>query len=137
MLLSTTKTGSTSRPSPRSDDDWSGKARGRDGRERRGTTRRAGAGADFQWPAVEGRRGFATGLINKYIARVIATAGRDAVIAERLLRVMHLLDAPQTLFAPSVLRRVLRTRSKALAVPPVQTSPQAREPRTEAALEGA
>jgi hypothetical protein len=74
-------------------------------------------GADFQWPAVEGRRGIATGLINTYIARVIKTAGRDAVVAERLLRVMHLLDAPQTLFAPAIVRRVLLTKPEMRLIP--------------------
>lgn len=79
-------------------------------------------GADFQWPAVEGRRGVATGLINAYVARVIQTAGRDPFVAERLLRVMHLLDAPQTLFAPSVLRRVLLERRGAALLPQAEAS---------------
>lgn len=94
-------------------------------------------GADFQWPKVEGRRGFATGLINKYIARVIETAGRDTTIAERLLRVMHLVDAPETLFAPSVLRRVLRTKPTTPRAPAQKVGPPGREPRTEATLERA
>jgi 2-polyprenyl-6-methoxyphenol hydroxylase-like FAD-dependent oxidoreductase len=70
-------------------------------------------------------------------AQVIETAGRDTTIAERLLRVMHLLDAPETLFAPSVLRRVLRTRPTTPRAPAHKVGPLGREPRTEVTLERA
>lgn len=69
-------------------------------------------GSDFQWPKVEGKRPFGTPLLNAYVARVIRTAGRDAVVADRLLRVMHLLVPPQQLFAPTILRRVLVPRAE-------------------------
>jgi len=72
-------------------------------------------GADFQWEAVEGKRPFGNALINAYVARVIKTAGRDSVVRERLLRVMHLLRAPESLFAPAIARRVLLSRSLAPA----------------------
>jgi len=69
-------------------------------------------GADFQWPAVEGRRPFGSALVNAYVARVIETAGRDTLVAERLLTVMHLLRAPSSLFSPTILRRVLWPKPK-------------------------
>ena len=74
-------------------------------------------GADFQWPQVEGRRPFGTALINRYVARVIETAGSDPMVAKQLFRVMHLLQAPNSLFAPAILRRVL--------LPSAQTAPRA------------
>ena len=69
-------------------------------------------GADLQWEAIEGKRAFGDGTINAYVARVIAAAGQDPVVAERLLRVMHLLSAPSSLFAPSILWRVLRAKTQ-------------------------
>jgi 2-polyprenyl-6-methoxyphenol hydroxylase-like FAD-dependent oxidoreductase len=79
-------------------------------------------GADFQWPAVEGRRPLGTALINAYVARVIAAAGQDTLVAERLLRVLHLLSAPSSLFSPAILRRVLLAKRKLSLAPGAQVA---------------
>lgn len=66
------------------------------------------AGADLALPQVQGARPLPVRLVNAYVARVVRAAARDAVVSEAFTRVMHLLAAPPSLFAPRVLWRVLR-----------------------------
>jgi bifunctional N-acetylglucosamine-1-phosphate-uridyltransferase/glucosamine-1-phosphate-acetyltransferase GlmU-like protein len=40
-----------------------------------------------------------TAWLNAYVAHVIEAAGRDARMADKLMRVMHLLAPPSTLFS--------------------------------------
>jgi flavin-dependent dehydrogenase len=51
--------------------------------------------------------GLRTRLINAYVDRVVAAANVDRHVCARLLDVLSLTSAPTTLFAPSVLARVL------------------------------
>jgi 2-polyprenyl-6-methoxyphenol hydroxylase-like FAD-dependent oxidoreductase len=65
-------------------------------------------GGDLTLPQVPGRRPLAFRVINGYVNRVQIAAGRDAVVAERLLRVASLQDPPPRLFRPSMIGRVVR-----------------------------
>lgn len=62
---------------------------------------------DLALPSVEGARSLRVRMVNAYVGRVIEAATADPVVAARFVRVMHMLDRPETLFAPPVLRRVL------------------------------
>lgn len=68
-------------------------------------------GADLALPSVKGPRPFPLRWINAYVARVQRAAVRDPQVSAAFVRVMHLLEPPQSLFAPAVLWRVLRSRS--------------------------
>jgi len=65
-------------------------------------------GGDLALPSVVGPRSFVLKLINAYVARVQRAAVEDPVVAAAFVRVMHMLAAPPSLFAPSVVRGVLR-----------------------------
>jgi 2-polyprenyl-6-methoxyphenol hydroxylase-like FAD-dependent oxidoreductase len=71
-------------------------------------------GGDLALPQVQGRRPLPVRVLNAYAGRVQAAAEHDPVIAEQLLRVISLQDAPTRLFRPStaisVLVRGLRRR---------------------------
>jgi len=70
-------------------------------------------GGDLALPSVVGRRPFPLKLINAYVARVQRAAVEDPVVAAAFVRVMHMLAAPPSLFAPSVVRGVLRHGGRA------------------------
>jgi len=65
-------------------------------------------GGDLALPSVAGPRPFPLKLINAYVARVQRAAVEDPVVAAAFVRVMHMLAAPPSLFAPAVVRGVLR-----------------------------
>lgn len=76
---------------------------------------------DLQWPGVEGRRTASSRVLNGYMERLMRAAGRDHDTATALLRVIHLLAPPSTLFAPKVVASaLLRGRPFALADVPAQ-----------------
>ncbi|MFP4635771.1 MAG: NAD(P)/FAD-dependent oxidoreductase, partial [Nitriliruptoraceae bacterium] len=72
-------------------------------------------GADLALPQVEGRRPVATRLVNAYLARYQAAAAYDPVLAERFIRVVNLLDGPQSLLHPANVRRTYRHRPGSIA----------------------
>lgn len=76
-------------------------------------------GAELTYPEVEGPRTRKTQVVAGYIARLQAVAARDPVVATAFLRVMALLDPPQSLLAPKVALRVAR---------PAKESGRRREP---------
>jgi len=76
-------------------------------------------GADLALPFVRGPRPLPVRLINAYVARVQRVAVHDAQVAAAFVRVMHLLDAPERLFAPAVMWRVLRRDRSAPRVHPL------------------
>jgi 2-polyprenyl-6-methoxyphenol hydroxylase-like FAD-dependent oxidoreductase len=83
--------------------------------------------ADFAFPGVLGQRPFGTAFLNAYLTRVHRAAGRDARVAAARMLVTHLLADPATLFAPSIVARVLRfggsgVRRLSSVSEPVQTS---------------
>ncbi|WP_192860204.1 FAD-dependent oxidoreductase [Mycobacterium sp. MS1601] len=65
-------------------------------------------GADLAVPEVPGRRTPATRLAGWYTNRVIARCPSDLVVHEQFVRVTQLVDPATALFAPAILRRVLR-----------------------------
>jgi hypothetical protein len=67
-------------------------------------------GGDLALPQVPGPRPFPVNLINAYLACVQRVAVHDAVVADAFVKVIHMLAAPPSLFAPSVLWRVWRGR---------------------------
>jgi 2-polyprenyl-6-methoxyphenol hydroxylase-like FAD-dependent oxidoreductase len=72
-----------------------------------------GLGSDLSLPEVEGKRTLEIRLMNAYMARLIALAERDPVVARQLGRVIGLLDAPTSLARPATLCRVLLARMSA------------------------
>lgn len=69
-------------------------------------------GSDLALPQVEGPRPLPVRVVNAYIGRLMRAATRDAVVAGAFVRVMHLLAAPPSLFAPGLLWRVWRHGGK-------------------------
>lgn len=67
-------------------------------------------GADLALECVEGRRNLSTRLLNRYMARLHASAAHDPTLSEQLLRVTGLLDPPAALLRPGNVARVVRTR---------------------------
>ncbi|WP_405021069.1 FAD-dependent oxidoreductase [Kitasatospora sp. NBC_00070] len=65
-------------------------------------------GGDLRFPFVEGRRTLRVRLLNRYVARLHRVAAVDPEVARAFLTVANLSSPPQGLFAPKVLRRVLR-----------------------------
>jgi 2-polyprenyl-6-methoxyphenol hydroxylase-like FAD-dependent oxidoreductase len=65
-------------------------------------------GGDLRFDHVEGVRTRRSNFINGYLGRVLRAAEKDPVVGHAFLRVANLMAAPPTLFAPSVLTRVLR-----------------------------
>lgn len=68
------------------------------------------AGADLQFPDVEGNRTRTQKALGSYIARVHSAAAGDAHLSRAFLRVSGFVDSPAALMRPSVVRRVLRPR---------------------------
>ena len=81
-------------------------------------------GGDLALPSVVGPRPWPLKLINAYVGRVQRAAVTDPVVAQAFVRVMHLLAAPPSLFAPSVAWRVWRHRGAAVAVMPASPAGQ-------------
>ena len=65
-------------------------------------------GNDLRFDEVEGKRSRTARLQNAYIARLLAAATVDPVVALAFIRVVHLIEPLPSLFAPAVLLRVLR-----------------------------
>lgn len=83
------------------------------------------AAADLGYPAVRGKRTFATWFGNLYTSHVAAGAASDPVLAQAFMRTISLVDSPMSLMRPRLAARVVRTRLKqSLAgLSPVQGSP--------------
>jgi len=75
----------------------------------------ASVGRTFLYPGVVGRPTLKMRIANAYLPRVVARAHEDAEVATALLKVMHFLAPPRSLFAPGVMLRalgVIETREK-------------------------
>lgn len=65
------------------------------------------AGGDLSLPQVDAVAPLPMRLINAYIARLLATAEHNSVVATQFLRVNMLLDPPTSLMRPAMLARVI------------------------------
>lgn len=65
------------------------------------------AGGDLAHPEVEGPRPLAWRLTTAYLQRLLPVAHHDPVVGAALIRVIGMLDRPQRLVRPQLLRRVL------------------------------
>ena len=75
-------------------------------------------GGDLSIDTVPGKRALPLRLVNAYVARIYRVAPHDAEVSAAFQKVVHMLQGPQTLFAPRLLWRVLvkgRNRSRAAA----------------------
>jgi 2-polyprenyl-6-methoxyphenol hydroxylase-like FAD-dependent oxidoreductase len=75
-------------------------------------------GADLALPQVPGRRTAKIRLVNAYLAQLHTAAESDAALATAFLRVVGMLDRPETLLRPDRVLRVLRARRKQSAAVP-------------------
>ena len=66
-------------------------------------------GEDLRFPHVAGHRDVQMRLVGRYVQRLMRVARRDPEVALAFLRVLGLLAPPESLMAPRVLRRVLRS----------------------------
>lgn len=79
----------------------------------------ASVGRTFLYPGVLGRPTLKMRIANAYLPSVVAKAHEDAEVATALLKVMHFLAPPASLFAPGMMVRVLaRSRRKRRAAAP-------------------
>ena len=65
-------------------------------------------GEDFRFPETTGPKPPGTDFINAYVAQVHRATHTDTVVYGAFLKVMNLVAPPASLFAPGILRRVLR-----------------------------
>lgn len=65
-------------------------------------------GGDLSIDSVPGPRPLPLRLVNAYIARLYRVAPQDAVVSSAFQKVVHMLEAPASLFAPAIAWRVLR-----------------------------
>lgn len=68
------------------------------------------AGRSFAYEGVGGRPTLAMRVSNAYVPRVVACAISDVTVATALLRTMHFLSPPRSIFAPAILAKVLFSR---------------------------
>jgi 2-polyprenyl-6-methoxyphenol hydroxylase-like FAD-dependent oxidoreductase len=66
------------------------------------------AGADFNYPEVEGKRPAGTDFINWYVGQVHQVAMHDREVCRAFFEVANLLKPPTSLFHPAMVLRVLR-----------------------------
>ena len=77
-------------------------------------------GEDLRYPEVDAPRSPAVKFINWYIGKVHIASRTDTVVCNAFHKVSNLLKAPPSLFAPSIVARVIRAN---LQKPKPQTSP--------------
>jgi 2-polyprenyl-6-methoxyphenol hydroxylase-like FAD-dependent oxidoreductase len=73
-----------------------------------GTAWTIATGADMRFAESEVTPPFMTRVLNRYLSRLYRVAADDAAVATAFLRVLNLMDTPDRLLAPAVLKRVLR-----------------------------
>jgi len=70
-------------------------------------------GSDFEFPSTTGPKPFGTGLVNRYVARLLRKAHTDGRLTEAFLRVVAMENRPSSLFRPGVVWRVARPGRRA------------------------
>ncbi|MFD2762732.1 FAD-dependent oxidoreductase [Micromonospora eburnea] len=66
------------------------------------------AGGDLDFPGVEGRRTLKVRVGNAYLARLQYAATKDPEVTNGFMRVAGLMDPPEALMRPAMMRRVFR-----------------------------
>lgn len=66
------------------------------------------AGGDLDFPGVEGRRTLKVRVGNAYMARLQYAATKDPEVTNGFMRVAGLMDPPEALMRPAMMRRVFR-----------------------------
>lgn len=81
-------------------------------------------GQDLGWPITEGGKqpDAVTRLIQRYFDRVLAALPHNPVVAEAFFYVQNMLKPPTSLFAPSILWQVLRTKHQTSAAATAPTA---------------
>ncbi len=92
-------------------------------------------GGDLALPQVQGPRPFPVEWINAYVARVQRAAVHDPAVAAAFIKVMHLLAQPSSLFAPSIVWRVLRARRRPAVASVTPSSGSIRERQVQSVSE--
>ena len=84
-------------------------------------------GSDLALPNVPGPRPLPVRIVNAYIARLQRAATHDPKVSAAFIRVIHLVAAPSSLFAPRIILRVMfgGSRQRAAADLPVPTDQHA------------
>src|SRR5215213_5281246 len=90
-------------------------------------------GADLRFPGIEGARTAKVQLVNAYLARFHVAAAADPVLGGAFLRVVNLMDRPESLLSPTIALRVLRGNLRRTAVWPRASRPGSRTQQKEAA----
>jgi 2-polyprenyl-6-methoxyphenol hydroxylase-like FAD-dependent oxidoreductase len=90
-------------------------------------------GADLRFPGIHGARTAKVRLVNAYLARFHVAAATDPVLGGAFLRVVNLMDRPESLFGPTIALRVLRGNLRRTAVSPRASRPGSRTQQKEAA----
>ena len=80
-------------------------------------------GGDLAFPQVPGPRPMKVRLVNAYLARLQAAAASDASLATAFIRVVGMLDRPETLLRPDRVIRVLRAPRHPIRTPGSRTAP--------------
>jgi 2-polyprenyl-6-methoxyphenol hydroxylase-like FAD-dependent oxidoreductase len=62
---------------------------------------------DFRYPELQGKRPFGQSFMEWYLGRIHKVVERDITVAQCFLRVMHMLEPPTALLAPTMIARVL------------------------------
>jgi 2-polyprenyl-6-methoxyphenol hydroxylase-like FAD-dependent oxidoreductase len=90
-------------------------------------------GADLRFPGIHGARTAKVRLVNAYLARFHVAAATDPVLGGAFLRVVNLMDRPESLLGPTIALRVLRGNLRRTAVSPRASRPGSRTQQKEAA----
>lgn len=88
------------------------------------------AGRSFTFEGVQGRPTFAMRISNAYLPHVVARAHWDVTVATVLMRAIHFLAPPSSLFSPAILAKVLFSRPRRNRGALIQAS-AAQQSRTE------
>ena len=90
-------------------------------------------GADLRFPGIEGARTAKVRLVNAYLAGFHVAAATDPVLGRAFLRVVNLMDRPESLLRPAIAQRVLRGNLRRAATRPRGSRLASRASQKEAA----
>jgi 2-polyprenyl-6-methoxyphenol hydroxylase-like FAD-dependent oxidoreductase len=83
-------------------------------------------GSDLRFPGVQGARTAKVRFVNAYLARFHLSAAADPVLGRAFLRVVNLMDRPESLLRPALALRVLGGNLRRAATRPDSSRPASR-----------